>query len=76
MTPRLDIKQNSFHAYSLPPESDMKCATNTSVEKIPGIAYAPKAYSGADFPATRSNIWVAPTLPIYPSKNITTLTSG
>lgn len=51
-------------------------ATNTSVEKIPGIAYAPKAYSGADFPTTRSNIWVAPTLPIYPSKNITTLTSG
>lgn len=47
-----------------------------SVKEVPGIAYALKAYSAADFPATWSNLWVAPTLPIYHSKNITTLTSG
>lgn len=51
-------------------------ANNTCVEEIPGTAYAPEAYSAGDFPTTQSNLWVAPTLPICHSKNITTLTSG
>lgn len=51
-------------------------ANNTSVEEIPGTAYAPKVYSAADFPSTWSSLWVAPMLPIYHSHNFTTLSSG
>lgn len=31
-------------------------ANNTSIEEISGTAYASKAYSAADFPATQRNL--------------------